>query len=97
MRKWAALLAAALLLSLLTACLTQSGQEEEGARLWFITPSAQQKIQVTPALASCPYEGQETVSGCWRRFSPARRRTASWRRPSPQGPAWWAGGWRMGW
>ena len=63
MRKWAALLAVALLLSLLTACLTQSGQEEGGARLWFITPSAQQKIQVTPALASCPYEGQETVSG----------------------------------
>ena len=61
MRKWAALLAAALLLSLLTACLTQSGQEEEGARLWFITPSAQQKIQVTPALASCVAVPQERV------------------------------------
>lgn len=63
MKKWAAFLAAALLLSLLTACLAQSGQEEEGMRLWFTTPSVQQKIQVSPALASCPHEGQETVSG----------------------------------
>lgn len=63
MKKWAAFLAAALVLSLLTACLAQGGQEEEGMRLWFTTPGAQQKIQVSPALASCPHEGQETVPG----------------------------------
>ncbi len=95
MRKWAALLAAALLLSLLTACLTQSGQEEEGARLWFITPSAQQKIQVTPALASCPYEGQETVSGLLAALLSGPPADSELATPIPAGTR--VVGWRLGW
>ncbi len=61
-KRMGALLAAALLLALATACLAQGGQEEDGLRLWFAVPAAEQSREVSAALSSCPYGGEESVS-----------------------------------
>ena len=60
-KRMGALLAAALLLALATACLAQGGQEEDGLRLWFAVPAAEQSREVSAALSSCPYGGEESV------------------------------------
>ena len=62
MKKWTVCLAA-VLLCLLPACLSGAEQEEDGLRLWFTAPKGQQKLQVSSALDSCPYEGSESVPG----------------------------------
>ena len=66
MKKQGAFLAAVLLLALLTACLGQTGQEEDGLRLWFVAPGEEQSRQVASALGSCGYQGPETVSAILR-------------------------------
>ena len=61
-KRMGARLTAALLLALATACLAQGGQEEDGLRLWFAVPAAEQSREVSAALSSCPYGGEESVS-----------------------------------
>ena len=59
MRRRAAFLAAALLLSLAFGCGSKGGEESEGLKLWFPTQPAQEGRQLTHALDTCPYEGED--------------------------------------
>lgn len=61
MKRGICVLLAAALLGLTAACFARQEAEEDGLRLWFAAPETEQSWQVSAALGSCPYEGEESV------------------------------------
>lgn len=61
MKRKAAFLAAVALLVLLTACLAQGEREEDGLRVWYVTPAEGQRREVSAVLGTVRYTGEETV------------------------------------
>lgn len=55
------MLLAAALLGLTAACAARSETEEDGLLLWFSAPGELQSWEVSAALGSCPYEGEDSV------------------------------------
>lgn len=62
MKRIICVLIAAALLVLTAACAARSEEEEDGLRLWFATPGAEQGRDVSAALGSCAYGGEDSVS-----------------------------------